>query len=189
MSITKEFVTSVRRRIAENPAVLTSRLAEDLRASEADVIMALPKAMRLRADNNNFSAIWENVNTWQNMAVDLTADGSTHPQERLPNAQQLKKQLGFIWFVSKPLSGRESHSVRFFDKTGKHIVSIYTGWDINGRPDQTAKNKYDELSERFGVVPVPPIHCNGCCGCTHTNGCRSNHVDGYSAQQSAIAAS
>lgn len=190
MPLSRELVQSVRRRVAEEPGVLTELLALELKASESEVITSLPLNMRLRARNSAFDVIWNTISKWNNISVKLpnlpeapsSQDGSGSREARrsvfpfrlvdsLPDRPNWTDQLGFIWFVSKPDIHKNSLSVRFFDKKGEHMLSVYLNPGKNGEYNPVHKADYDAMCERFGVIPVPKNRCKGCrsCTCRETN--------------------
>lgn len=186
MAVTRELVQSVRQRVADNPGVLTAQLAAELNASEADVITALPLEMRLRAKTDDFEAIWNCLASWGRMVVHPARSGEDGPSSDFPGApvdllpavfieslghgglpaRFTQEDLGFIWFVSKPLFRQESHSVQFFSKHGEHMLSIYVGRDASGRLDEKAEAAYKAMRGRFGVIPVAKRPCKGCGRCS-----------------------
>ena len=165
MTVTKEFVQSVRQRLSENPNVPTAALAVELNAPESYIIMALPVHMRLKAKPENFAAIWEILTTWEKAKVALAQEAEDFLPV-MPDKRFFQQEVGHIWFVSSPPGERESHSVRFFDKHGTHMISVHLGQDDDADIPQKDKSSYDSMRERFGVVPVPRRHCQGCGNCT-----------------------
>lgn len=164
MPISKEFVENVRNRIAEDPAVSIYILAEDLDASEAQVITALPVKMRQKARPESFKAIWQTAQGWSNVRL-RGADGTQAQMDKLMSPIISEEELGHIWFVSKLEYGMESHSVQFFSKAGQRMLSVYLGQALNGGIDPREKAAYDHMREHFGVTPVPR-RCQGCGNCT-----------------------
>lgn len=69
------------------------------------------------------------------------------------------KELASIWFVSKPFFGKESHSVQFFDITGKQMFAIYLGRDEKREIILQVKQGYDALRGRYRDA-----HIAGCPG-------------------------
>ncbi len=169
MPLTRELVQAVRRRIADNPSASPALLAEQLRASEAEIITALPLGMRLRAKNSAFESIWDTVARWP----DIVINPARQPARIWPRLPELRtsgqfrpEEIGFIWFVSKPFLDKESHSVQFFTHKGAHMLSLYLGQNASGAFDKRAKADYEAMRERFGVIPVPRNRCKGCARCT-----------------------
>lgn len=152
MPISKEFVQSVRGRLMDNPQISTASLALELGASEVQVITSLPVFMRKKARPQDFGAIWAELGT-------LTMLPSKHINEN---------ELGHIWFVASAEEPAKKHSVRFFDKKGDHLLSVYLDGD-------KAENAYNALCNRFGVTPVPKRHCNGCGGCSCGKSRKGHH--------------
>ena len=185
MPLSRELVQSVRKRVTEDPGVPTELLALELKASEAEVITALPLNMRLRARNSAFDVIWNTLSKWDNVSVKLPSLPEGQPPledngpnelrrsvfpfrlvESLPDRPNWTDQLGFIWFVSKPHIHEASLSVRFFDKKGEHLLSVYLNPGKDGVYNPNHKADYDAMCERFGVIPVPKNRCKGCRSCT-----------------------
>lgn len=144
MIISKEFVKNVRERLSNEPGISITRLASEMNAAEAHVVTALPVKMRKKAKPEDLSAIL----AW------ICANGVDMPQNGFA-----AESLGSIWFVNHPENKDEKRSVQFFDKTGARLASV---WLNNEHDDKT----YDSLCERFGVTPVPHMHCGGCGNCT-----------------------
>ena len=189
MPITRAFVQSVRERAAKDPGMPTARLAEELGAPEALVIMALPVHMRLRAKSADANAIWRGMAEWETVEVrpaessgrgvpasgaipfGAVSSGSGRSRRRvsfdgLSEKALPEEEVGYIWFVSQKSHDEEVHSVRFFDKQGDHMLSLYLGKDGQGGLDVRTKAAYDAMRKRFGVIPVPKSRCKGCGHCS-----------------------
>ena len=191
MLVTREFVRSVRERLAENPAVPLCHLAEELHASEAAVVTAMPVHMRLRARHSDAGAIWKRLVQWNpelvryRMATDGPGRASAADLAEASfavSSPALQKdsgevetdldaeEIGSVWFVSRPLKTEESLSVRFFGKHGGQLFFVNMGDDAFGVNGRRATEEYDALRRRFGVTPVPRIRCKGCGSCACGNG-------------------
>lgn len=182
MPLSKELVQSVRKRVADDPGVSTELLALEFKASEAEVITALPLEMRLRGRNSAFEVIWNTVSKWEKVEVKLPLDPkpsfrdaqggartSSFPfrlSDTLPERPIKADEVAFIWFITKPRQNEKSLSVRFFDKLGDHMLSVYLKPDQNGEFDSGYQADFDAMRERFGVIPVPKNRCKGCQSCT-----------------------
>lgn len=183
MPLSRELVQSVRKRVADEPGVPTELLALELKASEAEVITALPLEMRLRGRNSAFEVIWNTVSKWEDVEVKLPpAKPSSRPEQdtdgartspfpfrlsaTLPDRAISADEVAFIWFVTKPRLNEESLSVRFFDKQGDHMLSVYLRPGPEGDFNPGFKADFDAMRERFGVIPVPKNRCKGCRSCT-----------------------
>lgn len=176
MAISKEFVQSVRRRIAEDPALPTDKLAGELNAREADVVMALPTQMRLRARSSDAPAIWESVCAEDGIVIIRAPSGTSNGAASLRKAEsrppepvreflaagELAAQTGDIWFVSRQDHDAVHRSVRFFDKQGRGLVSVH----LDGSDSKDRERVYENLRRRFGVTPMPRMRCRGCTACT-----------------------
>ena len=237
MSVTKELVQNVRRRVAEEPGVLTGQLAQELEAREEEVVMALPVAMRKKARARDFAAIWRRMSAWGNVILytscpvsvpGASASGSSGPDLSGPalygadvcgladevfagqdagsdcmrgpmlcygalcnrevsargraffeqTGLDVAPRVGSVWFVSMPMFGCRSSSVRLYDNDGEHILSVYLGRDRSGEPDAVTAADFQALWEEFGVTPVPRNCCQGkrCSGaCACRNGGAHHH--------------
>lgn len=195
--ITKEFVSLVRERIAANPEISTQRIAEELQSPEADIVMVLPKAMRIRADNTHFDEIWRKLSLWNNAILTLPG-GHEGPfsslciateqcttqldcsPEKLKSSSitclqprrtqaEWKESLGAIWFVYQRHNGRDSRSVRFYDKKGARLFLVSLE---SGSCSLQEALDYDELRARLGIITRPPkLGCGGGCrGCGKKGG-------------------
>ncbi|MDL2314446.1 hypothetical protein LJC36_05650 [Desulfovibrio sp. OttesenSCG-928-C14] len=185
MPITKELVQSVRERVAANPAVPFALLAGELRASEAEVITALPLNMRIRAKNSDFAVIWQALSALPGVNLCLTAPGRVLNQSApLPAGGQVGSRfvffdqtsilggfldlenLGYIWFVSRTEQNIPSFSVQFYDKEGAQLFSVFLKQDEQGgiRPEE--KELFENMRKEFGVIPKPHNRCKGCTNCT-----------------------
>lgn len=176
MPLTKELVASVRSRVADNPAILTSQLAAELGTSEPEVITALPLHMRVKARTEDFENIWQAIKNWKNISVHQgngaekkyfcpVNSSSFFEDAAFTGTTELNPaDVGYIWFVSKPLHDTESHSVQFFGKNGQHMLSVYLGY--NCRCDSNDLENFEEMKKTFGVKPVPHNRCKGCKNCT-----------------------
>ena len=83
MAITRELVESVRRRVAENPEVPTFLLADELQASESEVITALPLNMRMKAKVESLAELWSAMRQWRNVMLALPDAGGPEGRTRL----------------------------------------------------------------------------------------------------------
>lgn len=184
MAISKEFVQSVRRSVADQPEVRFDRLARSLKASEAEVITALPVAMRVKARNTSFDAIWSILTRWESfgpvymgrhrqlvplangLALRLLRQGQLRisaPEDEI-SFSTIRESVGYIWFISK--GGKEGHSISFLDKEGCHMLSIALAAGDRTVEDQSQLGEFEEMKKRFGVVPTPKNRCKGCKSCS-----------------------
>lgn len=186
MAISKDFVQSVRRSIEDQPEVGLGNLARSLRAKEADVITALPVAMRLKARNTAFEAIWNSMTRWDELggiqagekrfSLPLT-DGlalKLLKQEQLKistdggvlSYDAIRDSLGYIWFIARQGQKSPEHVICFLDKNGNHLFSVALAKDHHGAVNPSQFKDFEDMKERFGVIPVPKNRCKGCKGCT-----------------------
>ena len=199
MSLSRELVHTVRSRIKEKPDLSSAELAMELNATEADVVTALPLNMRMRAKADDLTAIWARALRWKHATFSTSLPDiipkARHGGTGAATSQPFEKQsmadmpqgtavpalsdrlsnnlavddIGSVWFVSKPLHGRESHAVRLFDKQGGHLFSVYLGSDHLGHISPEDMADFEDLRKKFGVIPKPKMHCKGCGSCTCGN--------------------
>lgn len=175
MSISKEFVEKVRGRLEEEPTVPTGKLASELGVSEAEVIIALPVKMRRKARPEDLKDIWQAVEGWKNVRLHNSSAGAKGMLGKIIPSKPSQQELGYIWFVSKPDQGGESHSVRFLSKTGQHMLSVYLGRNGNQGIDPRDKAAFEQMRDHFGITPTPKMGCKGCGKCT-CGGKHKNHA-------------
>ena len=187
MTISKEFVQSVRNSLEKHPEVELDRLARSLNATEADVITALPVAMRLKARNTSFEGIWSVLSQWDNLGTVLFGknkqavplrDGLSLrllKQGKLKISSQdgdysfdiLKESLGYIWFLSRTKKKGAAHSICFLDKQGQHLLSFIPDAPEQDGSGNSQPDDFESMKKSFGVVPMPKNRCKGCkvCSC------------------------
>jgi hypothetical protein len=183
MPVSREFVQAVRKRAAEDPGVSLSSLARALHSSEAEVILALPVHMRMRARITDCPAIWERLNERKSMLVCRGPEGEVRadfsaclcPGGILPEKSPPAEELGSIWFLSRASENEERRSLRFFGPQGQRLLVVHM--------DAVAAD-FDEMRAFFGVRPVPRKRCGGCggcgrCSCGHKSGAgtEENHAE------------
>ena len=171
MRLTSEFVQAVRTRIADNPFCDTAAIAREQHMPEAYVIMAMPIAMRVRVKAADIGAVWQGIGEMKQIAL-------TPPQQEdgcLAGASALcpkQENLGFIWFVSLPsgLNGEYEHSIRFFDMTGHHLLSV----GLRNTKSSSDEQIFQTLKTLYGITPKPPKRhaCKGCGRCTPATCCQ-----------------
>lgn len=206
MPVTKELVRAVRRRVTEEPGVLTGQLAKELAANEEDVVMSLPVAMRKKARKSDFAAIWRRMAGWKNVSLysprlgGVSGDrargcgglarGALCPVLRnraaLPEGRDFFERtgraveplVGSIWFVSMPMPGGRRSSVRLYGADGGHVLSVCLGGERFDVPDSETEAEFHSLWSEFGVTPVPKICCKGK-RCSGLCGCGHKAVHGH----------
>ncbi|MDR0339880.1 MAG: hypothetical protein LBH65_06345, partial [Desulfovibrio sp.] len=187
MAITRELVKSVRGGISENPYFSIARLAEDLHAPEADIVISLPLSMRVRASVDELGALWRELPTWQPLRVTMTPmpvlsgtgpvicrgtlDKSLQDDNVLgqyvPDITALQRRgIGSAWFITNALLSEESYSLRLYDNRGRRLLSVFLCMDKHGRPYPESLEAFEKSRKRFGVRPTPKMHCKGCGKCT-----------------------
>lgn len=184
-----EVVQEVQKRVAENPSVMTKKLAEELGITEADVIASLPEDMRAKAKTENFEAIWNAMTGWEKTTFILAnAGGIVEIAGALPKGKFMHgmfnlmdkscplgghlfvEELGSIWFVSKPFFNKESHSIQFFDKNGNQMFAVYLGRNAEREIIPSVKEGYNALRTQYGKSDTCGGKNGRCCGRHHPKG-------------------
>ena len=111
MTITREFVQEVRKRLAETPTIRTDALAGELHSPEARVRTALPVSMRIRARNSDFGAIGEQLAAWSG-AFRLEGPAAALGSERLRGLEFSDRSGHSGHYSHSGLSGSASTSIR-----------------------------------------------------------------------------
>ena len=152
MAITKEFVQSVRKNIGEQPAIDIGVLACSLNAREADVITALPVAMRQKARTSSFDAIWHRMTYWgtlgqvligskrrpmplnEGASLKLLMQGKlkVSDSEGVLSFTAMRDAVGYIRFIEQARGPGIAYAVSFLDQKGGHLLSVRLGTDETG---------------------------------------------------------
>jgi putative heme utilization carrier protein HutX len=167
--VVEDYAAAVR----NNPDRMIGDLARQFGLSEAQAVFFLPREMRVAAPIVDFELIWRELCSWERVTFVSANQGAiVEYSGALPrgayghgmfNLRQegsalgghiLTALLGSIWFVSKPLFGRENHSVQFFTRDGAAMFSVYVGRGRDGKLLQSVLTAYLELRGRYEGVPV-----------------------------------
>jgi len=168
-SVVEDYSAAVR----NHPDRMVDDLARQFGLSEAQAVFFLPREMRVAAPIEDFELIWRELCAWEQVTFVAANQGmiieysgalprgipghGTYSLRRKGSAlggHILTSLLGSIWFVSKPIFGKESHSVRFFAHDGTAMFSVYVGRDPDGGLTRSALTAYLELRDRYKGVPV-----------------------------------
>ena len=161
-------IKTIRQRIAENSSIMTLELARELGVKEADVIRSLPDGMAVEAPAEDFEIIWERMTAWEKVTFICISCGCvTEVSGPLPTGKRghgmfnlrqrgnalgghiLVQDLGSIWLVSKPVFGKESHSVQFFSKAGDAMFSVYLGRDDRRNIIEAARQDFLAMKQHY----------------------------------------
>lgn len=165
---TTEIKERLQRMISENPNRMLGELAGQLGISEAEAIYYLPEEMRTAAPAEDFENIWQAITNWEKVTFIAVTPGAvveymgklptgSHGhgmynlhQEGIPLGGHLMiKQLGSIWFLSKPHFGKESHSIQFYSTKGQPMFSLYVGRGADKELLPEVLEKYNNLRSRY----------------------------------------
>lgn len=154
--------------ITENPNRMLSDLAGQLGISEAEAVYYLPDAMRTAVPAEDFESIWQEASRWEKVTFIAITPGAVLEymgklptgslghgmynlhQEGIPLGGHLMiKQLGSIWFLSKPHFGKESHSIQFYSTKGQPMFSLYVGRGADKELLPEVLEKYNNLRSRY----------------------------------------
>lgn len=141
---------AVRSSVAADPGILLDRLAATLGIPEAAAAELLDPGMCTPLPAGAFESVWHAMTQWEQVTmiihipgVILEVRGRIPPGKFAhgyfnindpdnPIAGHIKaEEIQSICLVSKPFMGLESHSVRFYRKSGTLLFAVYTG--RNGR--------------------------------------------------------
>jgi hypothetical protein len=140
-------VADIESRLAADPGALIERVAKDYGVSLCRVVEALPAAMRRLAPGDSFVEVMTEVARWGEVTVILHSDDGvmefTGPVPSGTIAQgyyNLAGRTGFhghlrhdrcggIAFVERPLFGRLSAAILFFNVDGGVMFKIFVGRD------------------------------------------------------------
>lgn len=157
MPLSKELVRAVRSRVEGEPDVSTRLLAAELGASQAQVITALPVAMRTRAKVEDCPHIWQELCCIPGMRVGVIAACASQNDAAGAMPPVQADRIGSIWFMAATQT-REP-AVYFLDKQGGLLVEALL-------PREAESGAFAMLKKKHGVQPLPKNRCKGCKQCT-----------------------
>jgi putative heme utilization carrier protein HutX len=163
--------TDLKSLLAADPGVIVERIAKEQDASLRQVVEALPLAMRRFAPADSFVPVMTEAAGWGDVTVIIhTDDGVMEFTGPIPEGKiaqgyyNLMGRTGFhghlrhdrcadIAFVERPLFGRLSASILFFNLDGGIMFKIFVGRDEKRelRTDQLAA--FRALADRV----CPPL--------------------------------
>ncbi|WP_225874352.1 heme utilization cystosolic carrier protein HutX [Vibrio algicola] len=148
--------------IDSDPSLLPAAIAQQLKISELEVVVALPSEMAVVVDGKHAQSLLEHLVGWGNMTSIVHSGGSifevkapfpkgkvAHGYYNLMGREcELQGHLNLskmskVALVSKLFRGKESYYFGFFDLQGDSIFKVYLGRD-NKRallPEQVEKFK------------------------------------------------
>jgi heme iron utilization protein len=137
---------AVRNTVAADPDILLDRLAATLGIPEAAAAELLEPGMCTPLPAGTFESVWQAMTQWEKVTlithipgVILEIRGRIPPgtfargffninDPDNPIAGHIKtEEIHSICLVSKPFMGLESHSVRFYRKSGTLLFAVYAG--------------------------------------------------------------
>jgi len=138
----------VRSAVAADPGIMLDQLAATLGMSEAAVAEQLEPGMCTTLPASAFEYVWQDMTQWEKVTLIthtpgaiLEIRGKIPPgdfahgyfnigEPENPIAGHIKtNEIQVICLVSKPFMGLESHSVRFYRKSGTLLFAVYVGRD------------------------------------------------------------
>lgn len=150
--------------LTENPAILPAEIANQLNASELDIIQAMPADMVTLIDASHYLDVLRDIKTWGELTLVIDVDGSIFEMvshfpkggekfgyynlsdRRTPLKGHLKvDNVAVIAVVSKPFHGVETRSVQFLSKQGRMLFKVYLRRDKE-------KNFFPEQLEKFEAL-------------------------------------
>lgn len=154
--------------ISENPNRMLSEIAGQLGVAEAEAVALLPEAMRTAAPAEDFETIWQELTTWEKGTFIAITPGAVveysgpipagkaghgmfnlHQEGITLGGHLMVKQLGSIWFLSKPHFGKESHSIQFYSKAGQPMFAVYVGRGTDRQLLPEVLQSYTNLRSRY----------------------------------------
>ena len=145
---------------------LLVRAAEMLHCSELEALREFPAELRRFAPVSCFRELWNEMVEWGVIGLIMCQHGfSVECKGRLGRLHAHGGMLHFygeglaghvdpaivggVAFVSLPVRGEESHSVRFFDKEGGTIASVYIPRDADGRIIPSGRDAFFDARSRY----------------------------------------
>lgn len=154
--------------LASEPSTMVRTLAKDLNLPEGDIVKALPPEMRLFIPGNEFITVWEIMTTWEKVTFMAETPGAileipcALPKGKMGHSMYnlsgknlplgghiLVESIAAIWLISKPIFGKESHSVQFFTETGQQCFAVYLGRGEDRTIMASVKQGYLDLWNKY----------------------------------------
>lgn len=154
--------------LSENPVADLDVLARQYNISVTEFLAILPYNEAAKTDGQNFATVMEEVSNWGDVVLIVrNQDVVGEIGGSLPKGEFGQGYYNFhapdgrsgghikadackeIYFVSRPLFGKESHSIHFYNQTGQGMFKIYLGRDEQGSPRRDQHEKYLQLRDRL----------------------------------------
>ena len=167
--MTDNLKSIVHEKVEDNPSVMPRNLARELNVPEGEIIGALPDDMRTRVPASDFISVWETMTEWEKVTFFAETPGAIiEVSGALPKGKSghgmynlldknfplgghiMPENIASIWLVSKPIFNLESHSIQFFDGSGRLCFGIYLGRDASRTIIPSVKEGYLKLWTRYG---------------------------------------
>ena len=160
----------IKEALAKQPNAYPSMIAQELGVSELAVVSQLPEDTVKQVAVGEFDKIMDEVTQWGDVLF-LVRNGSviaevkgpipkgnhSHGYFNLHGASPIgghihAESLGAICFVGKLVSGSESISIQFYDKSGNGMFKIYLGRGADRKILTEQKEKYDKLKDELEAI-------------------------------------
>jgi putative heme utilization carrier protein HutX len=165
-------LSGLRARLEADPGAIAETLAAECNVTLRQVIEALPETMRRLAPGECFVAVMEELATWGDVTVILHSDdgvmeftGPTPKGSIGRGYYNLAGSKGFhghlrhdrcagVAFVERPVFGRHSASIVFFNPAGSAMFKVFVGRDEKRELLQDQLAAFRALAKRFANHPA-----------------------------------
>jgi putative heme utilization carrier protein HutX len=151
----------------ENKGAATYSAAKTLGIPEKQVLDALPD-QALSIPVEDFREIMDTISEWGDITMIVTNESvifevkgalpkgsfghgffNLHQKGNPVGGHLMADSFGYIYLVSRPFMGKESHSVQIFDKKGNASIKLYLGRDEKGAIKNDQLEKFAMLKKRY----------------------------------------
>jgi len=144
--LTEEIRKQIHSELLKDPNLMLHILADRTGVPEGAVAVAMSREMCSVLPAEEFETVWTAMTGWEKVTfITMTPSTIVEVKGPLPKGHfghgffnigddenplgghLMVNKLAVICLVSKPFMGMESHSVRFYDKEGGLMFSVYAG--------------------------------------------------------------
>lgn len=165
----EEVKNQVEQILNQSPEMTVAQISSDMEISEAEVTLALPEEMVVKAQGIDAQTLLAMLPEWGRVTTIIHSQGSifevkapfpkgkfAHGYYNLMGGDegQLHGHLQLdlieiIAFVSKPFHKMESHYIGFYDAQGRCVFKVYLGRDNKRRLLTPQVEKFAQLKRDF----------------------------------------
>lgn len=167
MSLQPNLKEKIKKALAEKPGAVLEHIAKDLGVTTAYVAACLPDYEAVVLSSDYFEEVMKSLSGLGRITfVVHTDDIILECKGEVPNGSYGRgyfnihgdspigghikaENCAAIFFISRKLMGRESHSIQFYNRAGQCIYKVYLGRDENHDLIPEQVEKYYALRQKY----------------------------------------